>query len=100
MFFTDHDESIFTNGRQYTTLSGYVLNTIVKLDKDEIGNDVIFQLQINPSIKSTIINGNDLASNGVVHIVDKPLTLMAPADITSYLEKYSSLNTPNSPAFK
>jgi len=99
VFFTDHDESIFTNGRQFTSMSGYVLNTIVKQDSDGIGNDVTFQLQLNQAVKSTIINGNDLASNGVIHVVDKPLTLITPLDVTLLLEKYSNVNSPSSPAF-
>ncbi len=42
MFFTDHDESIFSNGRQYTTQSGYVLSSTVKLNSDGIKNGLFF----------------------------------------------------------
>jgi len=100
IFFTDHDESIFTNGRQYSTMSpGTTLTTQVGLDPDGVSNSVVFSMQANPSVKAKIVDGNDLVSNGVIHIIDKPLTLFTSSDIAGLLEKYSSMNSPDQPAF-
>lgn len=100
IFFTDHDESIFTNGRQYSTMSpGTTLTTQVSLDPDGVTNNVVFTMQANPSVKARIVDGNDLVSNGVIHIIDKPLTLFTSSDIAGLLEKYSSMNSPEQPAF-
>lgn len=99
IFFTDHDVSIFTSGRQYTTMNPQVsLTATVALDSDGINNNVVLSLQTNPSIRAKIVEGNDLVSNGVIHIVDKPLTLFVPMDVSQVLEKYSSLADPNKPA--
>ena len=51
-------------------------------------------------IRTTILNGNDRVSNGVIHIVDRAITSLESTDITSMIEKYSRVNTPGSPAFK
>ncbi len=75
------------------------LTTTVKLDQDGVTNQVVFSLQSSPSIRSMIINGNDLVSNGVIHIVDKPLSQMTSTDITGLLEKYANINGPGQPAF-
>jgi len=100
VFFTDHDTSIFTSGRTYTTMNPTEsLTTTVKLDQDGVTNQVVFSLQSSPSIRSMIINGNDLVSNGVIHIVDKPLSQMTSTDITGLLEKYANINGPGQPAF-
>lgn len=100
IFFTDHDLSVFTNGRTYTTLNpAEGLTTTVKQDPDGVSNNIVFSLQTNPSIRSMIIEGNDLTSNGVVHVVDKPLSLFRSSDITGLLEKYASINGPGQPAF-
>jgi uncharacterized surface protein with fasciclin (FAS1) repeats len=100
VFFTDHDQSVFTNGRTYQTMNPQQsLMANVQLDPDGVNNNVVLSLQSNPSIRATIVNGNDLVSNGVIHIVDKPLTLFTTRDITGLLEKYSNMNGPGQPAF-
>lgn len=100
VFFTDHDVSVFTNGRTYQTMNEkQSLIANVQLDPDGVSNNVVLSLQSNPSIRATIVNGNDLVSNGVIHIVDKPLTLFTTSDITGLLEKYSTMNGPGQPAF-
>lgn len=48
----------------------------------------------NPTVISRITYGNIRVMNGVVHIVDKPLSYLAPYDVTSILEKYASINSP------
>jgi hypothetical protein len=53
----------------------------------------------NPAIRTTIVNGNSRVSNGVIHIVDKPITQLSTSDITVILDKYSNVNNAGSPAF-
>lgn len=56
-------------------------------------------MTINKAIKTSIKSGNSRVSNGVIHIVDKPLTQISSSDITVILDKYSSQNSPDTPAF-
>ncbi len=100
IFFTDHDLSVFTSGRQYPTMNPLItLTTAVAPDPDGVSNNVVFSLQSNPSVRSRIVNGNDLVSNGVIHIVDKPLTLFTTMDVSAVLEKYAAVQGPGQPAF-
>lgn len=100
IFFTDHDQSIFTSGRTYQTMNPMVsLTANVQLDPDGVSNNVALALQANPSIKAVIVDGNDLVANGVIHTVDRPLSLFRSTDITGLLEKYASVQGPGQPAF-
>lgn len=100
VFYTDHDDSVFQNAQTYSTLNPNVMLT-AKVEKDEVGvsNTVGFYLASNQAIRTTIVNGNSRVSNGVIHIVDRALTDVSSSDITSLLDKFSTQNTANSPAF-
>jgi uncharacterized surface protein with fasciclin (FAS1) repeats len=100
IFFTDHDQSIFTSGRTYQTMNPQQsLTANVQLDPDGVTNNVVLSLQANPSVRATIVDGNDLVSNGVIHTIDKPLSLFRSTDITGLLEKYANIQGPGQPAF-
>ena len=62
--------------------------------------DVGLKSQSNSMIRTTIINGNDKVSNGVIHIVDRAITTMESYDITSLIEKSANYDQPGSPRFK
>ena len=96
VIYTDHDDVIFQNGQTYSTMNPtFALSAVVQQDPTGVSNIVSLQAQANPSIRTTIVNGNDRVSNGVVHIVDKPLVLAGNVDITAIL----SANNAGSPAF-
>jgi hypothetical protein len=101
VFYTDHDDSVFQNGQTYQTLNPmFSLMAEVQQDPNLIYNRVTLKFSSNPAIRTTVVNGNSRVSNGVIHIVDKPLSLIASSDITTILDKYSTLNSPGSPAFR
>ena len=60
---------------------------------------MVLSLQSNPQVSASIINGNARVSNGVIHVVDALLFPYASSDITAILDKYSNMNSAESPAF-
>lgn len=100
VFYTDHDESIFQNSQSYSTMNpNFKLTAKVVQDSTGSMNQVTLHLSGNEAIRTKIVNGNSRVSNGVVHIVDRALTTASVSDITILLERYSSQNMPNQPAF-
>ncbi|RNA17339.1 adhesin [Brachionus plicatilis] len=100
VFFTDHDQSVFQNGQSYSTMNAdFMLNAKVAQDATGTMNRVSLHLSGNEAVRTRIVNGNSRVSNGVVHIVDRVLSLTGVMDITAFLERYSAQNMPNQPAF-
>ena len=100
VFYTDHDDSVFQNSQTYSTMNpNFMLTANVNQDPTGVINIVSLHLSSNPSIRTSVINGNSRVSNGVIHIVDRALTAVSSSDITGLLERYSSQNMPNQPAF-
>jgi uncharacterized surface protein with fasciclin (FAS1) repeats len=97
VFYTDHDESIFQSGQSYSTLNPLVqLSASVVIDPQGTSNRVTLSSSRNPSLRTTITNGNSRVSNGVIHVVNK--ALIEGGDITQFLQQYAQ-GTGGSPAF-
>ena len=99
-FFTDHSDSLFQNSQSYSTMNpNFMLSARVTQDVTGSTNQVRLHMVGNEAIRTRIVNGNSRVSNGVVHVVDRLLTSTAFVNIATLLERYSSQNMPNQPAF-
>ena len=52
------------------------------------------------NLNSNIVSANDRVTNGVIHIIDRPITIFINSNISVILDKYATSNSAGSPAFK
>lgn len=96
VIYTDHDDVIFQNGQSYSTMNPmYSLTAQVQPDPTGVANIVRLQVASASGVVATIVDGNDRVSNGVIHIINKPLLQDGNVDINAILNS----NNPGTPAF-